>query len=122
MRRKLPFLKLLFDHLSQLIQSKYYKLITLAASKNDTTLDVEIIAMNDKGQHYDYPDIVKLTISDHIKDEYIVAADYINNSGTDLCLFQHEYGIYGGNSGLLILSLLRRIIIPVVSTFHTIQS
>ncbi len=33
---------------------------------------------------------------------------------------QHEYGIYGGDSGVLLLALLRRIRIPIVSTFHTI--
>lgn len=76
--------------------------------------------MNDHHQQYDYPEIVKLTINDQIPDDYLKAANYINHSGADLCLFQHEYGIYGGNSGLLILNLLQRLKVPVVSTFHTV--
>lgn len=96
------------------------KSIFRAAADHDLEMEIEVIAMNENNQNYAYPDIVKQTITDCEKDDYLKAADYINNSGADMCLFQHEYGIYGGNSGLLILALLRRLKIPVVSTFHTV--
>lgn len=96
------------------------KSIIQAANNHDMEMSVEVIAMNDLNQQYDYPDIVKMTINDKEKDDYQKAISYINDSGADLCIFQHEYGIYGGNSGLLVLSLLRRLKVPVVSTFHTV--
>ncbi|MCF8367291.1 MAG: glycosyltransferase, partial [Bacteroidales bacterium] len=96
------------------------KSIMTAARDHNMVMEVEVIAMNDLNQVYDYPEIVKLSINDKDKGEYLKAADYINRAQADLCLFQHEYGIYGGNSGLHILSLLRRIKIPIVSTFHTV--
>ena len=96
------------------------KSVISASHEHNADLEVEVIAMNDRDQVYDYPNIVKLTIADQVKEEYIIAAEYINNSGADLCVLQHEFGIYGGNSGLLILSLLRQLTIPIVSTFHTV--
>ena len=96
------------------------KSIIEAATDHGLEMEVEVIAMNDPGQKYCYPDIVVQTINDQIPDDYLKAASYINHSGADLCLFQHEYGIFGGNSGLLILNLLQRLKVPVVSTFHTV--
>lgn len=96
------------------------KSIFNAADEHAVPLEIEVVAMNETGQVYDYPEIVKFTISDKIRSEYVKAADYINASDADICLFQHEYGIYGGNSGLLVLDLLRRVKIPIVSTFHTV--
>ena len=52
--------------------------------------------------------------------DYIQMAEHINNSGAEILLLQHEYGIFGGESGILLLALLRRIKIPVVTTLHTV--
>lgn len=38
----------------------------------------------------------------------------------DCALFQHEYGIYGGRDGEEILSLLRHVERPTVTTLHTV--
>ena len=92
--------------------------VILAAKNNP--VEIEVIAMNDKGKAYDYPPIVKHSISDQNKNEYLKMADYINQVNADICLVQHEYGIFGGGSGLLLLSLLRNIKIPIVTTLHTI--
>jgi glycosyltransferase involved in cell wall biosynthesis len=83
-------------------------------------VQVEVIAMNDADKQYDYPGIVKRIINENDKKSYLKAANYINESGASLCLLQHEYGIFGGNSGILILELLRALKIPLVSTFHTV--
>lgn len=82
--------------------------------------EIEIVAMNDSGQNYSYPPIVSLSISDHKKEEYIKAAAFINKSKFDICLLQHEYGIFGGESGILLLALLRRINIPIITTIHSV--
>lgn len=83
-------------------------------------LEIEIIAMNDSDNVYQYPEIVKWSIQDQNKSDYIRASEYINKSGAEVCMLQHEYGIFGGESGLLLLALLRRIKIPIISTFHTV--
>ncbi len=92
----------------------------LAAKTNNKELEVEIIAMNENDQLYDYPQEVVMHIRDHTSDDYFKAADYINNSGAEVLLVQHEYGIFGGNSGVLLLKLLRRVNIPIVTTLHTV--
>jgi len=83
-------------------------------------LRVDLIAMNDGESTYDYPEIVKYTIRDRVRADYEHIASVVNNSGADVFLLEHEYGIFGGDSGILLLSLLRNLKIPVVTTLHTI--
>lgn len=94
--------------------------ISQAADTHTTLLDVEVIAMNDGIAEYNYPPLVSKFLNDKDKDGYFEMADYINKSGADVCLVQHEYGIYGGDSGVLLLGLLRRLRIPIVVTLHTV--
>ncbi len=91
-----------------------------ASGQHRRKVDIGVIAMNDKEMTYPYPSIVVKTIRDDDAAAYVEAADYINNSGADLLLLQHEYGIFGGESGVMLLNLLRRLQIPLVSTFHTV--
>lgn len=79
-----------------------------------------MVAMNDPQQEYDYSDEVAITIRQQERADYLEAADRINASGADLCLIQHEFGIYGGESGLYLLSLMRELKMPIVATLHTI--
>lgn len=83
-------------------------------------LEIEVIAMNDCDTAYDYPKIVTKTIQDNNREEYLLAAQYVNQANFDLCLVQHEYGIFGGESGLLLLNFLQELKIPIVATCHTI--
>lgn len=91
-----------------------------AANFHAVHINIEVIAMNDNENSYSYPAIVKHTIQDKEMDEYIQMSEHINNSGAEICLLEHEFGIYGGESGVLLLALLRRIKIPVVTTLHTV--
>ncbi|HLO91317.1 MAG TPA: glycosyltransferase family 4 protein [Lentimicrobium sp.] len=79
-----------------------------------------VIAMNDHDRNYAYPDEVVYTIRQNSQEDYLQAAKYINVSGADVCLLQHEFGIYGGENGVYILPLLYRLEIPLVVTIHTI--
>jgi len=81
-----------------------------------------IIAMNNSDEKYSYPKEVKLTIQQENRNEYLSAAKYINNSGADVCILQHEFGIFGGRSGIYILSMLHRLKIHLVVTLHTISN
>jgi glycosyltransferase involved in cell wall biosynthesis len=91
-----------------------------AALLTSTPFHIEVIAMNDPGQEYNYPPIVTHVIRDQIKQDYLDAAEYINKSNPDICIVEHEYGIFGGNSGLLLIALLRKLQVPVVTTFHSV--
>ena len=79
-----------------------------------------VIAVNDTGQQYAYSDQVAFVINQDQKEDYARAAEFINQCGAHICVLQHEFGIYGGDNGVYILSLLHQLKIPFVTTFHTI--
>ncbi len=79
-----------------------------------------VVAIDDHNQHYPYPKEVKLTIQQEQQEDYLEAANFINLSGADICILEHEFGIYGGQNGVYILPLLYRLKIPLVITLHTI--
>lgn len=80
-----------------------------------------IVALNDNNLTYEYPEEVKLTIRQEYQEDYLKASKFINLNGTDLCILEHEFGIFGGQSGVYILPLLHRLQVPLVVTLHTIQ-
>ena len=82
--------------------------------------EIMVFAMNDHDQIYPYPPEVKLSINQEQQTEYLEAANFINLSGADACILEHEFGIYGGQSGIYILPLLHRLNIPLITTLHTI--
>lgn len=86
----------------------------------DSPDDIIVIAMNDNVGTYDYPPEVKLSIRQEQQTDYLEAADFINRSGADICILEHEFGIFGGRSGVYILPLLHRLNIPIIATLHTI--
>jgi glycosyltransferase involved in cell wall biosynthesis len=79
-----------------------------------------VVALNDIDLAYEYPEEVKMNIRQEHQGDYLKAAKFINLSGADLCILQHEFGIFGGQSGVYILPLLHRLEIPLVVTLHTI--
>jgi len=79
-----------------------------------------VIALNDYEQTYNYPEEVKLTIRQEHQRDYLSAVKFINLSGADLCILEHEFGIFGGQNGVYILPLLHRLEIPLIVTLHTI--
>ena len=56
----------------------------------------------------------------HDHSAYRKAAEFLNSKDVDVVCLQHEYGIYGGPAGNYILTLLRNLTMPIVTTFHTI--
>ncbi len=79
-----------------------------------------VVALNDNDLNYKYPEEVKVTIRQDHQEDYLKAVKYINLSGADICILQHEFGIFGGQSGVYILPLLHRLEIPLIVTLHTI--
>jgi glycosyltransferase involved in cell wall biosynthesis len=92
----------------------------VAASRAD--VETAIVAMNDRGQVYNYPPTVCFEINENSPQDYLRAAEFLNNGQFDAASLQHEYGIFGGEAGGLILTLLSRLTIPVVTTLHTVLS
>ena len=78
------------------------------------------IPVNDPDSNYDYPKRVRLEITQEDISSYERAADFLNFNGNDLVCLQHEYGIYGGDAGGHILTLLRKLKMPIVTTLHTV--
>jgi glycosyltransferase involved in cell wall biosynthesis len=78
------------------------------------------IPVNDPESSYDYPKQVRLEITQEDIISYERAADFLNFNGNDLVCLQHEYGIYGGEAGSHILTLLRKLKMPLVTTLHTV--
>lgn len=79
-----------------------------------------VIAVNETERAYSYPPEVRFIIRQERLKDYLTAAEFISHSGAHACVLQHEFGIYGGESGIYILSLLHKLTIPVVVTFHTV--
>jgi glycosyltransferase involved in cell wall biosynthesis len=78
------------------------------------------IPVNDPDSSYEYPEQVRLELSQEDIASYERAAEFLNFNGNDLVCLQHEYGIFGGSAGRYILALLRRLKMPLVTTLHTV--
>ena len=78
------------------------------------------IAVNDPDSTYDYPERVRLEMDQEDCSSYERAAEFLNFNGNDLVCLQHEYGIFGGEAGSHILSLIRNLKMPLVTTLHTV--
>ncbi len=97
-----------------------YHSVVNKEGQEDKQIDGFIVALNDHGQKYDYPKEVKYTIRQEHQRDYLKAAKSINISGADVCILEHEYGIFGGRDGVYILPLLHRLEIPFIVTLHTV--
>lgn len=83
-------------------------------------LHVDIYAMEDGTEERVYPPEVAGVIRQNDISDYFAVAQQINDSGADAVWLQHEYGIFGGPAGDLIIRLLDRVSAPLVVTLHTI--
>ncbi|MEM9790824.1 MAG: glycosyltransferase family 4 protein [Planctomycetota bacterium] len=81
---------------------------------------VHAVAVNDRPEGYQYPERVWFEVAQKRLAEYRLAADYLNLSGVDAVVLQHEYGIFGGPDGAYVLEMLRRLRMPVLTTLHTV--
>ena len=70
----------------------------VAASRPGT--ETTIVAMNDRGQSYAYPPVVRMQIQDRELEDYVRAADALNAGQFHAVCLQHEFGIFGGEAGV----------------------
>lgn len=80
----------------------------------------EIIAVDPPEISYRYPWEVKYRFSQENWNSYAAAADYINQSSVEAVCIEHEYGLYGGRRGRMIVDFAKLIQKPIVVSFHTV--
>ncbi len=51
---------------------------------------------------------------------YTDAARWVNHSDVDVVLVQHEFGVYGGVDGDMLLRFTEALFVPYIVTFHTV--
>ena len=90
-------------------------------SNNSETNNIQVVALDDKDRNLAYDEKVVFKIDKENLEDYYKAADFINESQSDVICLQHEYGMFGGENGNYLLSLLSGIKKPIVTTLHTIQ-
>ncbi len=79
-----------------------------------------LVAMEDPSGGHAYQRPVTHVIPQDDIAAYERVADDLNRSGVEVVFVQHEFGIFGGDSGAHLLVLLRRLHMPVVTTLHTV--
>jgi glycosyltransferase involved in cell wall biosynthesis len=90
----------------------------IAAKYSGTTCIA--LPVNDTEAGYAYPTRVRFELTEKDIESYRRAADFLNINNVDMVCVQFEYGIFGGRAGSHILSLLRELRMPIVTTLHTI--
>src|SRR5437588_595677 len=95
--------------------------IAVNLGENGACETCDVIAINeDDSDQYEYPEEVRFVIRQQCHEDYREAANFINTTHTDACILQHEFGIFGGDSGLYVLSLISQLEKPLISILHTV--
>ena len=94
--------------------------LILANNEIEEVGESKVIAIN-RGEHANYGPEVVYSFDDNKQEEYLKAAEYLNQSDFDIVSLQHEYGLYGGDMGEDIVSLVKALKKPLVTTFHMIS-
>lgn len=92
----------------------------IQAIASSSSLEQHVFAIVDEEDSSSYPDEVVGKIRRNHLEDYNEAAKLINQQRYDFVLIEHEYGIFGGNSGMYILSFAKTIHCPLIVSFHTI--
>ena len=69
-----------------------------------------------------HPPEVSASLRQNVREDYAAAARMLSSDGTDVVLIEHEYGIFGGEAGEYVLTLVSELQQPVVVTLHTVLS
>ena len=78
------------------------------------------VAMNDNQGCYRYPEAVRFEIEEQNQDVLPSRRRLPEHQRRGLVSIQHEFGIFGGPAGSHLLTLLRELTAPVVTTLHTV--
>lgn len=79
-----------------------------------------VVAMNEEAAAYAYGSEVRIQIHEDNREEYRAAAEALNCSDAQVVSLQHEFGLFGGEWGELVLELVDSLDRPLVVTLHTV--
>ncbi|MDE3075571.1 MAG: glycosyltransferase, partial [Chloroflexota bacterium] len=79
-----------------------------------------VVAVNDSSVRYKYPARVKHHIERDVAGSYDEVADFLDDRYCELVSIQHEYGLFGGTRGSLLLRFMDRVRQPIALTMHTV--
>ena len=89
----------------------------LGAYHPEIALDLHVVdGTNDS---HAYPD-ARTVIRPGEPEDYRATARAINSDAVDAVWLQHEYGIFGGECGEMVLDLVDRVAAPLIVTLHTV--
>jgi glycosyltransferase involved in cell wall biosynthesis len=84
-------------------------------------LDVDVYALTPALDHTRFDAAVSGMIVAEDRASFIAAAHRINASSAEIVWLQHEFGLFGGPAGDMILELVERIAPPLIVTLHTVM-
>ena len=85
------------------------------------TLPVEVCALQNSEQHFDYNNEVSFILPVDSLEHYRMVAEKINErNDIGLVCIQHEFGLFRGEYGDYILSFILALNKPIVTVFHTV--
>ena len=98
-------------------------LINAIEDKYTESFTISICALQNKDVQPDYPSQVKYVLKTWIREDYTRLANEINiNKNIRAIYLQHEFGLYEGPLGAYVIDLMKKLKVPVITTFHTILS
>lgn len=95
--------------------------IRSAMADADPTAQIDVLAIVRDHHGAQQPDVLSVIRQD-VRADYVAAPALLTERGTDVVLIEHEYGIFGGEDGSFLLSLVAELQQPYVITLHTVLS
>ena len=95
--------------------------VTEQLRRFESDIATTVYALDAAERHDDYAAGI-VPIDQTSREAYLGAARAINESGASAVWLQHEFGIFGGHDGDLVLELVDALAAPLVVTFHTVLS
>lgn len=92
-----------------------------ALIETDPSVEVDVLSIVRDQNAPTEPEVLSV-IRQEVRADYVAAPALLDARGTDVVLIEHEYGIFGGNEGAFVLSLVKRLRQPFVVTLHTVLS
>jgi glycosyltransferase involved in cell wall biosynthesis len=87
----------------------------------DSSLEIDVVAIVRDHHSSTEPEVLSVIRQD-VRADYVAVPALLDGRGTDVVLIEHEYGIFGGDSGSYVLSLVQELRQPFVVTLHTVLS
>jgi len=87
----------------------------------DSALEIDVVSIVRDHHATTEPEVLSVIRQD-VRADYVAVPALLEGRGTDVVLIEHEYGIFGGEDGSYVLSLVQELRQPFVVTLHTVLS